>query len=117
MNPLTLISWSSRLQGWFCLLLLRICEHRRTPGRELVAVFDPNLVKDVAKVRRHVCIAGQARCDVSQAWKGDGSEVAGGKNDGALLSSGSGWHSAPAKLPPWTTKRELIGYTKSKENI
>jgi hypothetical protein len=67
MNPLTLISWSSKLQGCSCLLLWRICAHRRIAGRGLDIVLEPSLATDVAKVRRHVCMAGNR---VAMVWKG-----------------------------------------------
>lgn len=57
MNPLTLISWSSRLHVPSFLLAWRTCAHRRTTGRELTVGLWPSLAIDVAKVRRHVCMA------------------------------------------------------------
>lgn len=57
-NPFTLISWSSKLQGAFCLADWRICAHRRAPERELTGELWLSLATDVAKVRRHVCMAG-----------------------------------------------------------
>lgn len=57
-NPFTLISWSSKLQGAFCLADWRICAHRRAPERELMGELWLSLATDVAKVRRHVCMAG-----------------------------------------------------------
>lgn len=58
MNPLTLISWSSRLHGPSFLLAWRICAHRTAAGRVLAVALWPNLATDVVKVRRHVCMAG-----------------------------------------------------------
>lgn len=56
MNPLTLISWSSKLLTPPFLLAWRICAHRTTE-RELIELR-VSLPTDVAKVRRHICIAG-----------------------------------------------------------
>lgn len=56
MNPFTLTSWSSKLQTPPFLLAWRICAHRRTEGRGLTGLL-VSLPTDVAKVRRHICIA------------------------------------------------------------
>jgi hypothetical protein len=56
MNPLTLISWSSNLQASPVLLDWRICAHRSREERECIGLL-PSLVTDVAKLRRHICIA------------------------------------------------------------
>lgn len=102
MNPLTLISWSSKLQGWPCLLLWRICAHRRIAGRELGVVLEPSLATDVAKVRRHVCMAGMV---LRWCWKGDliDRRLRAGKMTGQQGGSASQLRSS--RLTMWT--REL----------
>jgi hypothetical protein len=57
MNPLTLISLSSKLQGPSALLAWRTCAHRREAIRECGVELEPSLATDVAKVRRHVYMA------------------------------------------------------------
>lgn len=64
MNPLILTSWSSNLQVPV-LLDWRICAHRWIEARGLIDLL--SLFTDVAKLRRHICIAEGGR----SAWRGD----------------------------------------------
>lgn len=76
MNPFTLTSWSSKLQSPSFLLESRICAHRRSAGRALVVELDPGLATDVAKVRRHTCMAeSRVLC-----WLRDGRRLRAGKS-------------------------------------
>lgn len=59
MNPLIVISFSSKLEVPVFLLSWRICAHRTTAGPEVFGkeLLRPSLAADVVKARRHVCIA------------------------------------------------------------
>jgi hypothetical protein len=68
MKPFTLTSWSSKLQVP-PLLAWRIWAHREIEGR--VAELLLSLATDVAKDRRHICIAGEVEVGCSEiAGKG-----------------------------------------------
>lgn len=68
MKPFTLTSWSSKLQAP-PLLAWRIWAHREIEGR--VAELLLSLATDVAKDRRHICIAGEVEVGCSEiAGKG-----------------------------------------------
>lgn len=76
MNPLTLTSLSSNVHGPSALLAWRICAHRRAAIRECGVELEPSLATDVAKVRRHVCMA-ESRTLLGK-WNDRRSTLAGG---------------------------------------
>lgn len=76
MNPLILTSLSSKVHGPSALLAWRICAHRRAAIRECGVVLEPSLATDVAKVRRHVCMAE------SRALGWESGMMIGGSTDG-----------------------------------